>query len=193
MRRWAAVSNGPSAALFDYFGGVDNYYEAVVGAGRTPTTWRCDWWAVADAKQIVELQDRVLGTPRIVTRRLAVSRLPPWMRGMAASWLLCEDIAQSGLTRLGPDGRPDAWWTWSGLIALGALWALVPRGAEVHLFGFDMAGWADYREAGPGGFRSPERWVRERALAAWLIRRIHRDRGVRVRRIRSEADLPRQG
>ena len=177
-QRVAVLSNGPSVASFDDWTEVD--WDLRIGAARTAARWRVDWWAFVDWDTF---RDHVPAgwpehRPKLYTSSVVPGRIQE--RG---------DEALRERFYLHPwigvfDGTPVCATYWnnkSGLVALALALQVVRPPADLLLFGYDMAGEADFTGEVRSHFRHEPRWVVERGLFDRLV--AEAPAGIEVRRI----------
>lgn len=174
------VSNGPSANIYD----PDNPHEHfahTIGVNKAAAKWELDWWAFNDASTFYAVKP--LGTPKIMTRQMAVNNLNYLYLSWPADHHVTEGTIQIPWPRRSAAGRHGCtpeWNTYSGLTALGLAWWL--GGTEITAYGVDMGGAIDFTgEKHP--HRQDARWERERASWTSIAKWLAKTHGVTTRRI----------
>ena len=164
MSKIAILSGGPSLAT-TWHGGE---YHTTIGVNVVPLRYTVDHLVCGDGAAVVAM----LGDAR--------PRIDAWtMSGevevMQNAW---PNVQIHAFTRLPGIVRLSQPWSWSIQGALAVAWHL--GAMEIDLYGHDMTEGADI--AGKTGYRTGERWARERSdirCSIELLRAI----GIRIRRI----------
>jgi hypothetical protein len=165
----AIICPGPSARLYS----SAPRPTMVVGVNRAATVFPCDVWAAGDTPMVQEYEQRVIGTPLLLTSAVSISTL----LNLGYSWR--GDVFEFESLREFCDPSLE----WDLFTATSALIYTAAGGAtHIRVYGADRIGTQDFDGVEAGGNRSPERWelegaIWENRLVPWLATRgvtIHR-------------------
>jgi len=153
----ALICTGPTAVKFP--GG----YQLTIGVKRAATGFLCDWVAIIDSPALTEICPRLLGSPKLLTRR---DYRPKYS---AIPGMDVESLS-------GPLGF--AQWTSVASLSLAAFLGAT----TIDVYGADWTSEPDYDGYVPTEMnRSVERWERE--IATWNAAvAMLRGKGVKVNR-----------
>lgn len=158
------LNPGPSLAHYD----PGDFAGTVIAVNRAAIAFTCTIWACCDYPAIRDYHAKVLGTPKVLTRRQTWADIGNRVRLVAK---IIEDIDLPGAPR----------WNVKTMTCAMA-YAFYTGAKRIELFGCDWQGTADYDGVQAGEDRTDKRWEIERAdtlkLMEWM-----KDRGTEVVRL----------
>jgi hypothetical protein len=171
---------------------VDSFDEDFAGpriaVNRAATRFACDVWACGDAPAVRSSRDRLVGRPRLLCTESGLGEL----KGSGEPWLGAFETFESLFGYLHPEAGGTRWSLLTCTAAIVYAAARCGDGADIELFGSDLAGTEDFDGVEAGGNRSDDRWLLELRIIARL-RDVLSCRGVRITRMGSKALRPFNG
>lgn len=142
-----------------------------IGVNRAAIAFRCDVWAAADYPTIKNVQEKVIGNPKLLTKRQT------WEDIKHRVTLPLAGIAEDCGAFLSPD---EVVWL-AKTFSCAVVFAAALGANRIDYYGCDWKGEEDFDGKKAGEDRSDTRWRDERAMFGALTEILLR-RGVEVRR-----------